>query len=184
MIEEKDLVEVCIKHGASKAFVIDVDKIPFDENLRTYCEMNQCGNYGNNYACPPHVGKTKELITEAKSYKKALVYQTISKLTDSFDFEGMEEANRIHKEVSNMISDDIVSDYDRYLDLRAGKCNVCAECSIADNLPCRFPEKMRASLEAYCVDVSALAERCSMNYINGVNTVTYFGAFLLDNELT
>jgi hypothetical protein len=35
-----------------------------------------------------------------------------------------------------------------------------------------------ASLEAYCINVSALASSADMKYINGQNTVTYFGAVL------
>lgn len=44
--------------------------------------------------------------------------------------------------------------------------------------PCRFPDRAMASLEAYGVAVSELAEACGMKYINGQSTVTYFGAFL------
>ncbi|MBM3708346.1 MAG: DUF2284 domain-containing protein, partial [Actinobacteria bacterium] len=37
-----------------------------------------------------------------------------------------------------------------------------------------------SSLEAYCMNVSTLAGLCNMKYINGQNTVTYFGAFLFN----
>ena len=87
---EENLVKTCIDAGAYKAFVITTDKIPFDENLRTYCEANYCGNYGKNYACPPGVGNSKELIAEAKNYKKALIFQTVNQIEDSFDFEGIQ----------------------------------------------------------------------------------------------
>ncbi|RAQ30001.1 hypothetical protein DPQ25_00325 [Hydrogeniiclostridium mannosilyticum] len=36
------------------------------------------------------------------------------------------------------------------------------------------------SLEAYGVFVSKLAQACGMRYINGANTVTYFGVVLYD----
>ena len=48
MESEENLVKTCIEAGAYKAFVIITDKIPFDENLRSYCEANYCGNYGKN----------------------------------------------------------------------------------------------------------------------------------------
>jgi len=182
MQEEKEMVNVCLKNGAYKASMIDIDNIPFDEKLRVNCEMNQCGCFGNNYACPPHVGETKDVIAEAKSYKRALVYQTVGSLTDSFDIEGMEEAHKTHNEVSNRIAKSIAFDFEKCLDLRAGPCKVCKECSVIDNEPCRFPEKKRASLEAYCINVSSLARNCGMKYINGTNTVTFFGAFLLDGD--
>jgi hypothetical protein len=37
-----------------------------------------------------------------------------------------------------------------------------------------------ASLEAYGIFVAKLAEKAGMKYINGVNTVTYFGAVLFN----
>jgi len=75
--------------------MIDVDKSIFDENLRSYCEMNHCGHYNKNYACPPSVGGAKELIGEAKGYKKALVFQTVNSIADSYDFEGMQEVGKL-----------------------------------------------------------------------------------------
>ena len=64
------------------------------------------------------------------------------------------------------------------IQLTAGKCTVCKVCTLIENKPCRFPDKAISSLEAYCMNVSILAKLCHMNYINGQNTVTYFGAFL------
>ena len=65
MESEENLVKTCIEAGAYKAFVISTGKIPFDESFRSYCEANSCGNYGKNYACPPNVGDSKELIEKA-----------------------------------------------------------------------------------------------------------------------
>ena len=38
------------------------------------------------------------------------------------------------------------------------------------------PALAMSSLEAYGIDVAQLAKQAGMKYINGVNTVTYFGA--------
>jgi hypothetical protein len=62
--------------------------------------------------------------------------------------------------------------------LRAGGCGVCEVCAKRTGEPCRFPEKAMPSLEAYCVNVSELARAAGMKYVNGQNTVTYFGAVL------
>ena len=178
---EESLVEKCIQHGAHKAFIIDVDKIVFDEGLRTYCEANYCGHFGKNYACPPSVGEAKEVIAKAKEYKKALIFQTVNSLEDSYDFEGMTEAVLKHSAIANAINIDVEKGYNHFLQLTAGGCTVCPTCAQAENLPCRFPDKAISSLEAYCMNVSMLAELCEMKYINGINTVTYFGAFLLND---
>jgi predicted metal-binding protein len=175
-----ELVEACIKAGAYKASIIPTDKIPFDENLRSYCEANICGNYGKNYACPPNVGESKELIEKAKRFKKALVFQTVTKIEDSFDLDGMKKAASRHSKIADTVNKDIAKQFDNYLQLTAGECTVCETCAIVDGNPCRFPDKAISSLEAYCMNVSTLAERCNMKYINGQNTVTYFGAFLFN----
>ena len=44
------------------------------------------------------------------------------------------------------------------------------------------PDKALASLEAYCISVSDLAASCGMKYINGQNTVTYFGAVMFNES--
>ncbi len=180
MESENDLIKTCIKAGAYKAGVVTTDKIPFDENLRSYCEVNHCGNYGKNYACPPSVGEGKKLIAKAKKYKKALVFQTVTQIEDSFDLEGMKEAELRHSKISAKINQYIQKHFDDYVQLTAGKCSVCPVCAQIERKPCRFPDKAISSLEAYCMNVSDLAKLCSMNYINGKDTVTYFGAFLFN----
>ncbi len=180
MKSENDLMKTCIEAGAYKAGVLTTDQIPFDENLRRYCQVNYCGNYGKNYACPPSVGDEKQLIAKAKNYKKALVFQTVAQIEDSLDLEGMKEAELRHSKIAAKINQHIKKQFDDYLQLTAGKCAVCPVCAQIENEPCRFPDKAISSLEAYCMNVSTLAKLCSMNYINGKDTVTYFGAFLFN----
>jgi predicted metal-binding protein len=66
----------------------------------------------------------------------------------------------------------------KVLHLGAGGCGVCEVCAKRTGEPCRFPEKAMPSLEAYCINVSELARAAGMKYVNGQNTVTYFGAVL------
>ena len=173
-----DLVQEILSHGAHKAALVNVSDIPFDEGLRAYCEANVCGNFGQNYGCPPHVGSVKKVLEKARDFENALVYQTVFPLEDSFDLEGMEEAGKKHVAVANDMEGAVKSLYPRYLKLTAGGCSVCPACAKKENAPCRFPDKAFSSLEAYCINVSSLSKLCGMNYINGPNTVTYFGAFL------
>ena len=63
--------------------------------------------------------------------------------------------------------------------LGAGGCRVCSRCAKQDDEPCRHPDLALSSLEAYGINVSVLAPQAGMKYINGVNTVTYFGAVLM-----
>lgn len=180
-VEFSKLIAKTIEAGAFKAEVIAVSTIKTDPYFRKLCEMNHCGNYNKNWMCPPHIGKIDELIDEIRNYEWALVYQTVGELEDSFDFEGMMEAQRLHdKLVFNIrkVAEGFLDKDARMLLLGAGGCKVCEDCSKRSNKPCRHPESAVSSLEAYGIDVSQLAKAAGMKYTNGNNTVTYFGALL------
>lgn len=177
-MELEQLAAEAVILGAYKAGIIEVDKIPFEAELRKSCEVNYCGNFGRNWMCPPHVGDIDTLIQRAKGYKYALVYQTVSDIEDSFDYEGMVAAGKRHKEITDLITAKVKEGWQGpILQLSAGGCPVCEKCAKREEQPCRHPDKALASLEAYGIYVSKLSALCNMNYINGQNTVTYFGAY-------
>ena len=179
IMNTNEWIACALDSGAYKAFVLPVADIPFDEHLRRYCEANACGSFGKNYACPPGVGTTEEVMARARTFQTALVFQTVTALEDSFDFEGMQAAAEKHAQVAKSIHAFVRKQNVPYLQLTAGGCTICPVCAQASGEPCRFPDEAISSLEAYCMNVAALAERCGMQYINGANTVTYFGAFLV-----
>ena len=181
------LQEQALALGAYKAGVVKVADISVDASFRSLCETNSCGNYGKNYMCPPDIGDIGELMAELKTYELAMVYQTVEKLEDSYDFEGMMDAGKKHndlaqklREWANAAVEEALGQGARMqiLHLGAGGCRVCPVCGRRTGEPCRFPEKAIGSLEAYGVNVSLLAEAAGMRYINGQDTVTYFGAIL------
>lgn len=173
-----NLSEKIMELGAFKTGVVLCKNIPFDPIFRKACEANSCGMFGKCHMCPPDVGAIDVLIEKAKTYTEAIVYQTICEIEDSFDIEGMLEAGARHNVLAQEISKHLKSLNGTWLHLGAGGCRVCEKCAKRDNLPCRFPNEALASLEAYGVSVSELASLAGMKYINGQNTVTYFGAVL------
>ena len=179
------LLNKLLEWGAYKVAFVDVADIEFDRRFREQCASNACGCYGKNHMCPPSVGDIDELIARAQSYDKALVYQTVSELEDSYDFEGMMEAGRRHHQLTRCLREAVVArGMGDVLLLGAGGCRECPVCAKVDNLPCRHPEVATPSLEAYGIAVSKLAAQAGMKYINGQDTVTYFGAMLYkENEL-
>lgn len=172
------IIDVAKKHGARDAAIISVDKINFRTEFRHACEQNSCGKYGRCWMCPPDVGNIEDLIEQAKKYNYVFVYQSIGELEDSYDIEGMEAAAKYHNYLTTKLREKLDYELSHPLVLGAGACHVCPVCTKIENKPCRFPHKAIASLEAYGIAVSELAESCGLKYINGINTVTYFGAFL------
>lgn len=177
------LIDSAIKSGADNAAVADVMRIPFRREFRAACEQNTCGKYGTCWMCPPDAGDVDDLIARAKGYRHALIFQSIGRLEDSFDIEGMQDAAKKHNELAQRLYSELGETLDNPLKLGAGSCHICERCTRLDDVPCRYPDKAIASLEAYGIAVSELAELCGMNYINGQNTVTYFGGFLFNGDI-
>ena len=174
--------EITLSLGAFRASVIPVEQVETDASFRDMCAANVCGNYGRNWMCPPDAGDIHELMAELRTYAYVLVYQTVTELEDSYDFEGMMDAgvahNRLMTELRKRLSG--VDGLSRVLHLGAGGCRMCEVCAKRTGEPCRHPDLAVASLETYGVNVSKLAPAAGMKYINGQNTVTYFGAVLFD----
>ena len=173
------LAEMAKSLGAFKAGVIEAKEIVTDRIFREICLSNSCGMCGKCYMCPPDIGDIDELMSSIKDYDYALVYQTVSELEDSFDFEGMIDAKKAFYPIAQSLRA-VFEDMDisRVLHLGAGGCGVCEKCAKRTNEPCRYPDKAMPSLEGYGVNVSELARAAGMKYINGQNPVTYFGAVL------
>ncbi len=180
---ENKIIEKVKELGAHKCAFIDAKDIKTDRAFRDMCEMNSCGVYGKCYMCPPDVGDIEMLMNEITSYDRAFVYQTVSELEDSFDFEGMAAAKKrtypLAQALRSVFCEAGITDA---LHLGAGGCGVCKVCAKRTDEPCRFPDKAMPSLEAYGINVSELAKAAGMKYTNGQNTVTYFGAVLFKEK--
>ena len=62
-----------------------------------------------------------------------------------------------------------------------GTVEACAACTYPD-APCRFPQRLHHAIEGYGLNVSELARQAGVRYVNGPNTVTYFGAVLMNER--
>ena len=184
-MENKELFDrlsaLALSLGAYKASVIPVDAVETDASFRDMCAANACGNYGRNWMCPPDAGDIHDLMAALRTYSFVLVYQTVSALEDSYDFEGMMEAGVAHNKLMITLRDRMSAEnLPRVLHLGAGGCRMCEVCAKRTGEPCRHPDLAVASLETYGINVSKLAVSAGMKYINGRDTVTYFGAALFD----
>lgn len=158
--------------GEMKAYMLHPE-------LRDACECNTCGNFGSCYTCPPFVGTAEECIEKVGRYKRIIAFNKVYTLEDSFDFEGMVNGQRDFKEVLMGVAKATRATLEDALILGAGGCMICEKCGAKEGVPCRFPELAIQSLEANCIQVSQLAEECGLKYINGQNTVTYFGGIFI-----
>ena len=182
-MDENKLIQAALDCGAAKAAVIEQKNIVLNAAFRDMCEQNRCGAYGKCYMCPPDVGPIEELMVRVRGYEKGLLYQTISPLEDSFDIEGMGEAKKAFTQVSQRLLDALRPVLgDHALHLAGGGCGLCETCAKMTAEPCRHPDRALASLESYGMDVCNTTRSTPLQYINGANTVTYFGMVLYSEK--
>ena len=177
---EKEMKELALSEGFTKAEIIESKELTFIHSLRACCEANECGNYGKNYACPPDCGSPQEMEARVRVYQKALVLQTIQQVDDIMDGVQTKEAKKFH----NMISWELIGALRRKgiegLPVMAGPCSACSVCARIEGKPCRFPEKVASCLSAYCIHAADMAEKCGMEYWCGMNRVAFFSIYLFD----
>ena len=179
MINTEDFISVILSEGAYKAAAIGGENIVLSREFRALCEKNSCGKYGRCWVCPPDCGEIDALMDRVQSYRHALVYQTVGTLEDSFDIEGMIAAREKHQEVAQKVAaklGELLSP--GFLHLGPGGCGLCEECAKLTGEPCRHPAKALIPVEGCGIDVAATVSGTPLKYINGANTVTYFGMIL------
>ena len=172
------VIEILSNYNLNQYEEIDKNKIVFDNEVRKMCEANSCGRYKKTWMCPPGVGDIwdwKKRITEKNH---TVLFNYVRNLEDSFDFEGMQEAAVEFKKIVSGINEAMSESGEDYLLFGAGGCSVCQKCTYPDEV-CRFPKKAIPSIESCGVFVSKTAVPCGFKYINGTNTITYFGLLAL-----
>lgn len=175
----KMLTEAILRCGAAKAAVIGQDQIVSSEEFRRVCESNQCGGYGRCWMCPPDIGEITVLMNQVRSYPWAVLYQSVGRLEDSYDIEGMLEAAHRHALLSQKIHSTIKPLLAKpFLHLSCGGCHLCEVCAKVADEPCCQPGKALSSLEGCGIDVYNTTKNTKLKYVNGQNTVTYFGMVL------
>lgn len=170
----EDLQKLLAEAGVWESGYVNTAEIKFEQEVRGMCEVNTCGQYGKSWACPPALGTVEECRTRLQAYPKMLVFSVKCDLDDSFDYEGMVAGGKRFKEICRAIDQAVEPLLTDYLLLSNEGCGLCKECTYPDS-PCRFPKRAHGALEGYGIMVSRLAAQAGIRYINGANTVTYFG---------
>ena len=176
MIES--IVQTALDCGANGAQYLPGSAVITDPVFRRICEGNACGKFGRCYMCPPDIGPVEDLMAHIRQYPHAVLYQSIGTIEDSFDFEGMMEVGHAHCMLSQRIRERLEAILPEHLHLTGGGCHLCERCAKLDAEPCRYPNEALSSLEGYGIDVYRTSQATGLKYINGENTVTYFGIIL------
>lgn len=112
---------------------------------------NGCPYYNLSYTCPPN---SPTFIEYTKNYEFSLViamYMEIGKNNT---------INDIHPYLRSVLSNLLIPLEVELNGLLTdgGRCRYCEKCTYVDNLPCRFPDKIRFSMEAMGIDLDKVCK--------------------------
>ena len=147
------------------------------QEVRDMCAVNSCGMYGKRWSCPPGCGELEELRKRLQEYSGGILIQSVGNLEDNFDAETMMETEAIHKRDLLKLQKMLLEEQVDVLVLGAGCCTHCKECTYP-NAPCRFPEKMVSSMEAYGMVVADVCRANNVKYYYGPQTIAYTSCIL------
>ena len=166
----------------NQADYFDLGVLTFTDDVRDMCVQNTCGRYNRAWNCPPVCGTVAELEAVCRGFSKGILVNTVTHVQDSFDWEGMMEGGR---GLCRLLID--IKGFTDGLGMKdcrifgGGGCHGCEECSYPD-IPCKHPDMLFTPIEACGINVMQLAKDSGFKYINGQNTVTFFGMILFNEE--
>lgn len=168
-MELKDVEKAITDAGFYEYKVITKDDLIFSEDVFNQCKRNTCGMFGKNYACPPLNGTTEECKNRILKYDNLIL---LNKLIDISDREAMERSHKLFSEACNKVRKFVEPEGGTLFD--AGACDVCSECAALTDEPCRFPDKVRYSVEGHRLDICSMSIKLKMTYNGGKQGVGYF----------
>lgn len=169
-------LEIARSLGFETVVPLDVSTLQVRPEVRDMCADNRCAVYGKSWSCPPACGTIEECGEKMKAFSCGVLVQSVGELEDSWDFEGMQELEATHKERFGQLAHAMQEAKGTILPLTAGCCTLCAKCAYPE--PCRFPEKLMSSMEAFGLVVNEVCTANGAAYYYGPNKLAYSSCVL------
>ena len=157
--------------------VVNVPALQFMPEVRDMCKSGRCRVYGKSWSCPPACGTIEEAAEKASAFTQGVLVQSVGHMEDEFDGETMMDTEDLQKTRFAELTEWLRGQGVDCLPMAAGTCRICKKCTYPD-APCRFPEKMYASMEAYGLWVSKVCEQAGRPYNHGKLTIAFVGCVL------
>lgn len=137
-----------------------IRKYRHQEDFLIFCK--DCKNYNSLWSCPPLSIDVDQFLRDFDYVYvigvKVIYEPEIIKITDTAE-KIKDITTRSLQEVKNKLSATLLA-LERQIpnsaSFSSGGCSLCQCCQRSNHLPCRQPEKMRHSLEAFGFDLTAI----------------------------
>ncbi len=171
------LITLAQQIGFTSHAPVNMSALKPSDEVRDMCASGRCGMYNKSWGCPPACGTIASLSSSLLHYHQGLLLQTTEQLEDDFDLDTIRSAEAIHK-----LRFDTIARQARALDsgclpMSAGACTRCKKCTYP-NRPCRYPNKLFPSMEAYGLLVGQVCRDSGLAYNHGPRTITYTSCIL------
>jgi predicted metal-binding protein len=166
--------------GFSQWAFLEPGTMEFRAEVRAMCEADKCHAYGRSWACPPALGPLEECGARVAGYPGGILLQTTAHLEDDFDYEAMDKASKDNAERTQTFARLLREKCPDVFVFGNGACRLCKDGCTYPDAPCRFPDEMSPSLEAYGLVVSDLCKANNLSYYYGPLTLTYTSAVLFN----
>jgi len=174
----EELTVMAAECGFTHCARLDVTTLDFMQEVRDMCRQDKCRSYGKSWSCPPACASLEEMRERVMEYTGGLIVQTVGELEDSYDWEGIQATSARHKENFSRMWGEIEKGHPTVLAMGAGSCTLCEVCTYPDE-PCRFPDRMAASMEACGLFVSKVCSDNGLAYNYGPGKIAFTSCFLV-----
>ena len=165
--------------GVETCYKFDSKVLVPTERIRAFCQQNKCGNYRNNYMCPPNVGTLEEISLKLREFKSGLLLRYSKSLDVRGDKEGVRQTRvDFHNKILQMEEFLGKEGIDRIWGMSGGSCGLCDICGVRTGEPCPYPDRARTSLEAIAVDVGRLLDNFGLDGGFYKDRITWTGCIL------
>ena len=176
-MDGKKLVDIAGECGFEASAVLDVSTLAFLPEVRAMCAADKCRSYGRSWSCPPACGSLEELRAKCSAYTDGVLVQTVGKREDEWDFQGIIDAEKLHKQRFEELVDRLRALDSDFIAMGAGACMICRECTYPSE-PCRFPERVFPSMEACGLLVGKLCTDNGLKYYYGKDSISFTSCVL------
>ncbi len=170
-------IEISKNFGFEHVSPMSMETVKFLPEVRDMCAADRCNHYAKSWACPPACGTLEEIEEKAKAYSTGIIVQTVGTREDPFDFEAIANTEEIHQKRFIELTDNLRDSGEKILPMSAGVCKLCSTCTYPEN-PCRFPDRMITSIEAYGIFVSQLCKDNGVSYYYGNDAICFTSCIL------
>lgn len=174
-----DWLQVARDIGFEHAEKLNTAALIARAEVREMCSSGKCRIYGKRWSCPPACGDITVCQAKMRRYSGGIIVQTVFSLEDDFDAEGIALAEATHKKRFETFARQMRAAGPACLPLTAGGCTRC-ECCTYPGKPCRYPNKMMSSMEAYGLLVSDVCRASGLQYNYGPKTIAFTSCILTD----